>query len=209
MGVCLGDEGETPALTPQNEAVVKVKTQNALPRSARGRWKFREKLQLAELLRRHHFVVLNRRNLLETRQMAKARSLRFTGAAAGNGHNGSSGGGQGEKNTGHGMRWEIFLRELRNSEKRSAYLDGATYPGADGAGAGLLWQQEVAANVPAATAANAAIFTSFMVVIDGWFLSVLPAIPKECTKPNDREEARKEKRGHRSAGFGCQRAENS
>jgi len=74
-------------------------------------------------------------------------------------------------------------------------LDGATYPGADGAGAGLLWQQEVAAHVPAATAANAAIFTSFMMVIGGWFLSVLPAIPKECWEPNDREGPRKENRG--------------
>jgi hypothetical protein len=63
--------------------------------------------------------------------------------------------------------------------KASAYLDGATYPGADGAGADLAGQQEVAANVPAATAANAAIFTSFMEVIGGWFLFILPAIPKE------------------------------
>jgi len=152
--------------------------------------------------------MLNRRNFLEGRQTAKAGSFRLAGAAAGNGHESGGGGGQGEKNTGHGMRWEIFLGKLRNSEKPSAYLDGATYPGADGAGADLLEQQEVAANVPAATAANAAIFTSFMVVIGGWFLSVLPAIPKECTKPNGQEGARKEKRGNRSAGFDCQQAEN-
>ena len=117
MGVCLGDGGETPALTPQNEAIVKVKTQNALPRAREGVRNFGKKLQQAELLRRNHFVMLNRRNLLETRQMAKAGSLRLTGAAAGNGHNGSSGGGQGEKNTGHGMRWEIFLG---NSETRKS-----------------------------------------------------------------------------------------
>jgi hypothetical protein len=89
----------------------------------------------------------------------------------------------------------FFLGKLRNSEKPSAYFDGATYPGADGAGADLLWQQEVAANVPAATAANAAIFTSFMMVIGGWFLSVLAAMPKECSEPNGQEGSRKENRG--------------
>jgi hypothetical protein len=88
-----------------------------------------------------------------------------------------------------------FFRETQKLGKPSAYFDGATYPGADGAGADLLWQQEVAANVPAATAANAAIFTSFMMVIGGWFLSVLAAIPKECSEPNGQEGARKENRG--------------
>jgi hypothetical protein len=105
------------------------------------------------------------------------------------------------------MRVGDFLGKL--TKGRRTYFDGATYPGADGAGADLLEQQEVAANVPAATAANAAIFTSFMVGIDGWFLSVLPAIPKDAAKPNGQEGWRKENRGRSGAGFGCQRPENS
>lgn len=112
MGVCLGDGGDAPALTPQNEAIVKVKTQNALPRwreGVRSRWK---NFQPAELLRRHHFVLLNCRNFLKTGQTAKAGSLRLAGAAAGNGHESGGGGGQGEENAGHGMRTGDFFGKL-------------------------------------------------------------------------------------------------
>jgi hypothetical protein len=88
-------------------------------------------------------------------------------------------------------------------------LDGATYPGADGAGADLPGQQEVAANVPAATAANAAIFTSFMEVIGGWFLSVLPAIPKDGQSLTAAKDRARRIEAAKSTGFGCQQAENS
>ena len=103
---------------------------------AGGRWApgFGEnRIAGKRLFGRDHLVLGRGGDFLEARQLAEARGLRLAGAAAGSRDESGQGGGQGEENTGHGVRCGIFSR---NSE--AAGLLGRGHVAGDGRSRGGL-----------------------------------------------------------------------